>query len=52
MADYPEWSAGDERQTNEFMEWLKGQGASISQKIALTDLTALGRGRGVGLYTP
>ncbi|MCJ1434114.1 hypothetical protein MMC27_003480 [Xylographa pallens] len=47
MADYPEWSAGDEGQTNGFLEWLKGQGASISQKIALTDLTALGRGRGV-----
>ncbi|MCJ1282996.1 hypothetical protein MMC26_002323 [Xylographa opegraphella] len=47
MAAYPQWSAGNQRQTEEFLEWLNGEGASISQKIALTDLTALGRGRGV-----
>ncbi|MCJ1388355.1 hypothetical protein MMC18_001201 [Xylographa bjoerkii] len=47
MDGYPKWSAGDEGQTNDFLKWLHSQGASISQKIALTDLTALGRGRGV-----
>ncbi|MCJ1289979.1 hypothetical protein MMC34_001514 [Xylographa carneopallida] len=47
MAEYPHWSAGDERQTRNFLDWLNGQGASISQNIALTDLSALGRGRGV-----
>ncbi|MCJ1403264.1 hypothetical protein MMC11_006487 [Xylographa trunciseda] len=47
MEIYPDWSARDERQTNDFLEWLHNQGASISQNIAVTDLTALGRGRGV-----
>ena len=40
-----------EADSAEFLRWLQGRGgASISDKIALVDLRAIGGGRGVGIF--